>query len=79
MWHEIDFIYNTGTVSGVLGPKECSILANVENEDILIEIMMGQKSISKEFGNKMFGKTRILKDRHRSVLPSFFAEDVPSV
>ena len=49
-YDEIDFIYDTGTVSGVLGTKECNILANVENEDVLIETVMGQNCMSKEFG-----------------------------
>ena len=57
----------------MLGPKECSILANVENEDILIETVMGQKSMSNEFGDMMFGKMRILKDRHGSVLLSQYS------
>ena len=72
-YDEIDFIYDTGTGSGVLGPKERSILANVENEDVLIETVTGQKSMSKEFGDTMFGKTRILKDRHGSVLVSQYS------
>ena len=72
-YDEIDFIYDTGTVSGVLGSKECSILTNVENEDVLIETMMGQKSMSKEFGDMMFGKTRILKDRQGSILMSQYS------
>ena len=70
---EIDFIYDTGTMSSVLGPKERSILANVEYKDVLIETMTGQKSMSKEFGDMMFGKTRILKDRHGSVLMSQYS------
>ena len=65
-YDKIDFVYDKGTVSGVLGPKERSMLANVENEDVLIETMTGQKSMSKEFGNTMFDETCILKDRHGS-------------
>jgi hypothetical protein len=53
---EIDFIYDTGTVSGVMGPKERKILFNVENENVLIETVTGERSISKEFGDTMFGK-----------------------
>ena len=55
-YDEIDFIYDTGTVSGAMGPKECEILFNVENEDVLIETVTGEKSISKEYGDTVFGK-----------------------
>jgi hypothetical protein len=58
---EIDVIYDTGTVSGVLGLKECNILFNIENEDVLIKTVTGERSISKEYGDAMFGETRILK------------------
>lgn len=58
---EIDVIYDTGTVSGVLGLKERKILFNIENEDVLIKTVTGERSISKEYGDAMFGKTRILK------------------
>ena len=40
-YNEIDFIYDTGTVSGVMGPKERKILFNVENEDVMIETVTG--------------------------------------
>jgi hypothetical protein len=43
---EIDFIYDLGTVSRVIGAKEKSILCNVEAEDVLIETVTGEKSIS---------------------------------
>jgi hypothetical protein len=43
---EIDFIYDLGTVSGVIGAKEKSILCNVEAEDVLIETVTGEESIS---------------------------------
>ena len=72
-YNEIDFIYDTGTVSGVMGPKERKILFNVENEDVLIETVTGEKSISKEFGDTVFGKTRILKGRRGSVLVSQYS------
>ncbi len=70
---EIDFIYDTGIISGVMGPKECKILFNVENEDVLIETVTGERSISKEFGDTVFGKTRILKGRRGSVLVSQYS------
>jgi hypothetical protein len=67
---EIDFIYDSGTVSGVIGAKEKSILCNVEAEDVLIEMVTGEKSISQEYGDSIFGKTRILKGHRGSVLVS---------
>jgi hypothetical protein len=72
-YNEIDFIYDTGTVSGVMGPKERKILFNVENEDVLIETVTGEKSISKQYGDTVFGKTRILKGRRGSVLVSQYS------
>jgi hypothetical protein len=72
-YKEIDFMYDAGTVSGVMGPKECKILFNVKNEDVLIETVTSEKSISKEFGDTVFGKTRILKGQHGSVLVSQYS------
>jgi hypothetical protein len=42
---EVDFIYDTGTVSGVMGEKEKEILKSVEDEDVLIETVMGDLSL----------------------------------
>ena len=72
-YDEIDFVYDTGTVSGVMGPKEKNILFNVEHEDVLIETVTGERSISKEYGDTVFGKTRILKGRRGSVLVSQYS------
>ena len=72
-YDKIDFIYDTGTVSGVLGPKERSILANVENEDILIETVMGQKSMSKEFEDTMFGSGLLQKLKKLKLTIASFA------
>jgi hypothetical protein len=55
-YNEIDFIYDTGTVSGVMGPKERKILFNVENEDVLIETVTGETSISKQYGDTVLGR-----------------------
>jgi hypothetical protein len=44
---QVDFIYNSGTVSGVMGEREMDILKSVEEEDILIETVTGEQSISK--------------------------------
>ena len=70
---EIDFVYDSGTVSGVIGAKEKSILCNVEAEDVLLETVTGEISISKEYGDSIFGKTRILKGRRGSVLVSQYS------
>ena len=70
---EVDFIYDTGTVSGVMGEKEKEILKSVEDEDVLIETVTGERSISKQHGDTIFGKTRILKGRQGSVLVSQFS------
>jgi hypothetical protein len=60
---QIDFIYDSGTVNGVMGEKEKAILRNVAEEDVLIETVTGKKSISKFYGDTVFGKTRILNGR----------------
>jgi hypothetical protein len=70
---EIDFVYNSGTTSGVAGINEKDILFDVEEEHILLEGVGGHKSISKEYGHSIFGKTRILKNRVGSVLVSNYS------
>ena len=70
---QIDFIYDSGTVNGVMGEKERAILKNVAEEDVLIETVTGEKSISKLYGDTVFGKTRILNGRKGSVLVSQYA------
>jgi hypothetical protein len=70
---QIDFIYDSGTVNGVMGKKEMAILKNVSEEDVLIETVTGEKSISKLYGNIILGKTRILNGRSGSVLVSQYA------
>jgi len=70
---QVDFIYDSGTVSGVMGEREIDILRNVEEEDVLIETVTGERSISKLYGDTVFGKTRILKGRRGSVLVSQYA------
>ena len=39
---QIDFIYDPGTVNGVMGEKEKAILQNVAEEDVLIETVTGE-------------------------------------
>ena len=70
---QVDFIYDSGTVSGVMGAREMDILQNVAEEDVLIETVTGERSISKLYGDTIFGKTRILNGRRGSVLVSQFA------
>jgi hypothetical protein len=70
---QVDFIYDSGTVNGVMGAKEMAILQNVAKEDVLIETVTGEKSISKLYGDTIFGKTRILNGRKGSVLVSQYA------
>jgi hypothetical protein len=67
---QIDFIYDSRTVNEVMGEKEMEILKNVAEEDMLIETVTGEKSISKLYGDTIFGKTRILNGRSGSVLVS---------
>jgi hypothetical protein len=38
------------------------MLKNVEDEDVLIETAIGERSISKQREDTIFGKTRILKE-----------------
>jgi hypothetical protein len=70
---QVDFIYDSGTVSGVMGEREMNILSNVAEEDVLIETVSGERSLSKIYGDTIFGKTRILKGRKGSVLVSQYA------
>ncbi len=42
-------------------------------EDVLIETMTGEKSISKLYGDTIFGKTRILKGHSGSILVSHYS------
>ena len=44
------------------------ILKDVEGEDVFIETVTGEWSISKFYGDTISGQTRILKGRHGSVL-----------
>jgi hypothetical protein len=71
--NQVDFIYDSGTVSGVTGEKEANILKNVEEENVLIETVTGERSMSKIYGDTIFGKTRILNGRRGSVLVSQYA------
>ncbi len=63
---EIDFIYDTGAVSGVIGEKEKEILKNVEDEDVLIAAVTGERSISKQHGETIFGSVLVsqLSSKH---------------
>jgi hypothetical protein len=70
---QVDFIYDSGTVCGVMGEREMDILKSVEEEDVLIETVTGEQSISKLYGDTIFGKTRILKGHQGSVLVSQYA------
>jgi hypothetical protein len=70
---QVDFVYDLGTVSGVMGEREIGILKSVKEEDVLIETVTGKQSISKLYGDKIFGKTRILKGRSGSVLVSQYS------
>jgi hypothetical protein len=70
---EIDFVYDSGTTSGVAGINEKEILFDVEEEHVLLEGVGGHKSMSKEYGDSIFGKTRILKNRVGSVLVSNYS------
>lgn len=63
---QIDFIYNSGTVGGVMGEKNI----NVPEEDVLIMTIFGQQSISELYGHIIFGKTRILNVQSILVLLS---------
>lgn len=66
---QVDFIYDSGTVSRVMGERETDILKSVEEEDVLIQTVTGERSISKNC-DTIFGKTRILKGHIGSVLVS---------
>jgi hypothetical protein len=70
---EVDFIYDTGTASGVMGEIEMEILKHVEDEDVFIETVTGERSISKQHGDTIFGKTKILKGIQGSVLVTQFS------
>ncbi len=53
-----------------MGEREMNILKNVAEEDVLIETVTGERSISKLYRDTIFGKTRILNGRKGSVLVS---------
>jgi len=53
--------------------EEKDILFDVEEEHVLLEGVGGHKSMSKEYGDSIFGKTRILKNRVGSVLVSNYS------
>jgi hypothetical protein len=71
--NQVDFIYDSGTVSGVMGEREMNILKNVTVENVLIETVTGETSMSKIYGDTNFGKTRILNGRRGSVLVSQYS------
>jgi hypothetical protein len=56
-----------------MGEKEKDIMMNVEDEDVLIEPVTGERSISEQHGDTIFVKTRIPKGRQGSVLVSKFS------
>jgi hypothetical protein len=67
---QVDFIYDSGTVSGVMGEREMDILKSVKEEDVLIETVTSERSISKKYGDTIFGRNRILKGCSGSMLVS---------
>jgi mannitol-specific phosphotransferase system IIBC component len=56
--NQVDFIYDSGMVSGVMGEKEINILKNVTEEDVLIETVTGKTSISKLYGDTIFWENK---------------------
>jgi len=54
---QVEFIYDSGTVSRVMGECEMDILKNIEKEDILIETVSDEQLISKLYGGTILGKT----------------------
>lgn len=70
---QVDFIYDSCTVSGVMRENEIEILKNVKEESVLSETLTGEHSILKRYGDTIFGKTRILKGRHGLVSVSQYA------
>ncbi len=70
---EVDFVYDSGTMSRIAGIKEKDILFDVKEEHVLLEGVGGHKSMSKEYGDSIFGKTRILKNIVGSVLVSNYS------
>jgi hypothetical protein len=54
---QVDFIYDSGTVSGVMGEREMDILKSVKEEDVLIETVTGERSISKSTVTRSLERT----------------------
>jgi len=54
------------------------MLKSVEDKDVLIETVTGEKSISKQHGDTIFGKTRILKGSQGSQFSSKHMYQVPN-
>jgi hypothetical protein len=70
---EIDFIYDSGTHYGVVGEQEQHILYEVVEDPVLLEGVGGHTTLSREIGNSIFGKTRVLKGRRGSILVSNYS------
>ena len=70
---EVDFIYDTGTHHGVASEREMFLLQEVIEDPVLLEGVGGQTTLSKETGDSIFGKTRVLKGRRGSVLVSNYS------
>jgi hypothetical protein len=70
---KIHFVYDSGTTSGVAGTTKKSILFDVEEEHVILKGAGRHRSMSKQYRDSIFGKTRILKNRIRSVLVSNYS------
>jgi hypothetical protein len=51
-----------------MGEREINILRNIEEDKVLIKTVTGEASMSKLYGDTIFGKTRILNGHRGSVL-----------
>ena len=71
--NEVDFIYDSGTHHGVASEKDQHILYEVIEDPVLLEGVGGHTTLSKQFGDSIFGKTRVLKNRIGSVLVSNYS------
>jgi hypothetical protein len=71
--NEVDFVYDSGTHHGVVSERDKDILHEVVEDPVLLEGVGGHTSLSKEIGDSIFGKTRVLKNRVGSILVSNYS------
>jgi hypothetical protein len=68
--NEVDFIADSGTETGNCSERDMAILRDLRDELASLEGVSGHTITSKQVGDSIFGKTRVLNRRTGSVLVS---------